>query len=313
MSRITIPCSNVAALIGMNPYQPVSKIFEKLWEKYSENTFRAAFEKAGQDSAKKHFSRALETLPDHLRLLQACETHASSAESIKDIDGNVSKVRTAVEAAMKDRMNEVEHLRATNADETRVQSAEQAVKKFKDSAQIIVKEAESRARTGFGTAKENAAIAQYRDEYDVDVRCDAALKFLTIRPGLSLCGKLDGMIADRCILEVKNRTKRLFADIPEYEKVQVEAYMRLFDKEECVLLQSLKHSAADRFELKPSKIKRDDVFWQVIVDRLCAIISYLEDLKSDEEIAAEYCGGNEIDREGLLGKIIHKIYENKRN
>lgn len=43
---------------------------------------------------------------------------------------------------------------------------------------------------------------------------------------LVLRGKMDG-ISDDIIIETKNRTKRLFNHIPDYEKVQLECYMYL--------------------------------------------------------------------------------------
>ena len=42
-----------------------------------------------------------------------------------------------------------------------------------------------------------------------------------------LRGKVDGIENDDTIVESKNRSKRLFMKIPEYEKVQLEAYMFL--------------------------------------------------------------------------------------
>jgi len=46
-------------------------------------------------------------------------------------------------------------------------------------------------------------------------------------------GKIDG-ISDNAIVETKNRTKRLFNVIPDYEKVQLESYMFLTDFNKCI-------------------------------------------------------------------------------
>ena len=42
-----------------------------------------------------------------------------------------------------------------------------------------------------------------------------------------LQGKIDGMINNDTVVESKNRSRRLFYKIPEYEKVQLEAYLYL--------------------------------------------------------------------------------------
>lgn len=53
---------------------------------------------------------------------------------------------------------------------------------------------------------------------------------------VEIVGKIDGMCGE-AIVETKNRRNRLFYKIPEYEKVQMEVYMYLLGKEECLWIE----------------------------------------------------------------------------
>jgi len=61
--------------------------------------------------------------------------------------------------------------------------------------------------------------------YEKELYCDPERKF-----NIVLRGKIDGM-NDEYVVETKNRTKRLFNMIPDYEKVQLNAYMFMTGKE----------------------------------------------------------------------------------
>ena len=64
--------------------------------------------------------------------------------------------------------------------------------------------------------------------YEKELYCDPERKFNII-----LRGKIDGM-NDEYVVETKNRTKRLFNMIPDYEKVQLNAYMFMTGKEKAL-------------------------------------------------------------------------------
>jgi len=64
--------------------------------------------------------------------------------------------------------------------------------------------------------------------YEKELYCDPERKF-----NIVLRGKIDGM-NDEYVVETKNRTKRLFNMIPDYEKVQLNAYMFMTGKEKAL-------------------------------------------------------------------------------
>ena len=81
--------------------------------------------------------------------------------------------------------------------------------------------------------KKNIVIAGRNEEiYEKILYIDPNKLFKII-----LRGKVDGM-NDEYVVETKNRTKRLFNMIPDYEKVQLNAYMFLVEKEKSLHIEN---------------------------------------------------------------------------
>ena len=51
-----------------------------------------------------------------------------------------------------------------------------------------------------------------------------------------LIGEVDGFLDDGTIVEIKNRKNRLFKRIYNYEKVQMYAYLYLWNRDRCILI-----------------------------------------------------------------------------
>ena len=80
-------------------------------------------------------------------------------------------------------------------------------------------------------------------------------------------GKVDGIVDD-VIVETKNRAKRLFHRIPNYEKVQLEAYMFLTEMDKAI------HIECYNEEQNKTDYNHDAEFWE---DRVAKIIAYVEE------------------------------------
>lgn len=76
-----------------------------------------------------------------------------------------------------------------------------------------------------------------------------------------LRGKVDGM-NDEYIVETKNRTRRLFNMIPEYEKVQLNAYMFITDKRNAL------HIECYNEEQNTVEYGFDESFWEDCVKKV---------------------------------------------
>ncbi|KAJ3013197.1 hypothetical protein HKX48_005889 [Thoreauomyces humboldtii] len=93
---------------------------------------------------------------------------------------------------------------------------------------------------------------------------------------LVLSGMVDGIAEDGTLIEVKSRQRKVFSDVPLYEKIQVHAYMHLTKKSQCIVAQN--YSGTERIHT----VAFDPVFWEAILDRLRAFARRVEDLCHDE-------------------------------
>ena len=98
--------------------------------------------------------------------------------------------------------------------------------------------------------------------YEKELYCDPNKQFNII-----LRGKVDGM-NDEYVVETKNRTKRLFNMIPDYEKVQLNAYMFLVEKEKAL------HIECYNEDQNSVEYDFDKVFWDECLDK---VIQFTDD------------------------------------
>lgn len=76
-----------------------------------------------------------------------------------------------------------------------------------------------------------------------------------------LRGKVDGM-NDEYVVETKNRTRRLFNKIPEYEKVQLNAYMFMTGKGKAI------HIECYNDQQNQTEYGFDKLFWEGCLDKV---------------------------------------------
>ena len=90
-----------------------------------------------------------------------------------------------------------------------------------------------------------------------------------------LRGKVDGM-NEEYVVETKNRTKRLFNMIPDYEKVQLNAYMFLVEKEKSLHIENYDDESNEK------EYDFDKLFWDDCLEKIMEftddnIVSHLRD------------------------------------
>ena len=143
-------------------------------------------------------------------------------------------------------------------DELNAQKAEAEAK-----AAEVAKAATTRMNTNFGTRKEDTVAEMYEAQtgdkvYKANRRYD-----WEIAPGFKVVGKFDGFTDSGKLVEIKNRVRRLFGEVKEYESVQVHVYMKMAEVDTAHLV--------ERFE---DKIGIFDVFYDD--DLMCDIEGELE-------------------------------------
>jgi DNA polymerase III epsilon subunit-like protein len=103
-------------------------------------------------------------------------------------------------------------------------------------------------------------------------------------------GRVDGFLPDGRLVEIKNRTKRLFRQPPDYERMQCEIYMRMTGQQSMVLLQRLGLGLGAENELD---LRRDDEVWDFLVTSCGIFFEKLLRLVRSEQSWARWCESEE--------------------
>jgi hypothetical protein len=166
--------------------------------------------------------------------------------------------------------------------QVQVQVLAQSVKvKDRADAATSVKEVVNKGR---GTAREPEALELFEQQTGASVR-DRNDRFYMANLGTQanpcwLGGRVDGVCGDR-VVEVKCRRNRFFRFLPEYEKVQIHAYMHLTGKRQCELVQ--KYNGQIRSEVHHF----DPEFWAVVRADACTHWALLLRVFDDEGLQDE--------------------------
>jgi hypothetical protein len=203
--------SQLAAIVGENPYEKASDIFESIWKKENKDSYFTSLKVNNP-------SRSYQSDQDYLhKALKSPET----TEIIK----NVEKINDIT-----DKVKMINFL-STSLDAT--------------SEKLLKKHIKSKYSTFHGTKNEKSVLQMYSEKTFEDAQKYNAMITYKIDDYVSLRGKIDGVTKNsngkiQKIIEIKNRTKQLFYDVRMYEMIQIQAYMHMLKVEQADLVEHYK-------------------------------------------------------------------------
>jgi hypothetical protein len=227
--RVVLKASDVAAIIGLNPYKPRREVLDDLWKKYSPGNFTGKTKK----------DRAQEAL--------------SVSREVRNV------------------VHEASTIKAKNSDEVQTifNDAKQKVildqNLSKEQKSEIIEHLKSQVYTNHGTRSEDTTASRVettgsltRDDafYTLDVCTLGNIQFVVV-------GKIDRIeeLPDggRILVEIKNRTNRLFRRVVEYENIQVQVYLQMLGLIHARLVEQYNN------QILSHEIDRDEEIWQNVI------------------------------------------------
>lgn len=210
MRRIMLFASEIAAIAGRHPYKPRREALLGLLKRSAPEIYAERNFESTDDVAEKILEKS-QDLQKHL-------------ENVKASIADPTDVSSALKAA--------KELVPTNVSPTE--------------ARVVAEKIRSTVFTSLGTNCESNVYAKLSGLIGTDVqKTDKLLKKqLGVLPksGIAVwvCGRLDALGVDGRVIEIKNRVRRLFGQVPEYERIQVLTYLFLTDAKEAVLVEAFK-------------------------------------------------------------------------
>tara|TARA_R110002074_G_scaffold43888_2_gene114234 strand:+ start:1091 stop:1936 length:846 start_codon:yes stop_codon:yes gene_type:complete len=268
-----INASEVAGLVGKNPYKSQEEAIQDCINRNRHGLPPQEFMKAREVCKKnKEVEKLYNVLTDDAKKTETTGevtakkvafTESVKKEMTKSIDEQIGEAYITYD----DEMSKAASIRDERGitrdfhkhlDELKVQKAS-----AEHDAAEIAKAATTRMNTNFGTRKEDAVADMYEAQTGDKVYKPNRRYDWEIAPGFKVVGKFDGFTDSGKLVEIKNRVRRLFGEVKEYESVQVHVYMKMAEVDTAHLV--------ERFE---DKINILDVFFDD--DLMCDVEGELE-------------------------------------
>ena len=229
--RVVLRASDVAAIIGMNKYKPRNEIFDDMWKKYSPSTFTGKTKKEKAEEILALSANARETMKS------ALEIKAKDSNQVQDV---YSKVQETI------------NLDSKLTDEQKVQ---------------VLDHIRSKVYTTHGTRSEDKTSLKVEVDEGVRLHKDNAFythEVCTLgKNTFFICGKIDRIEerpdGSRILIEIKNRTNRLFRRVVEYEMVQVQVYLQMLGLIHARLIEQYNN------QVQSHDIDRDEEMWSNVI------------------------------------------------
>ena len=234
---IKLYASSFAGFIGKNPYVKQHEVFEKTWQKFSPDTYFAAVKR------------------NH---------HVTDQECLQSLRHTIPEVEVALHSAESSTVTTSATLVAENQ---HALTEELTVDLTSHEKKLVCDEIRKQLFTRYGTAKERSVVSILEKEMGMafakGIEHVTYTKTYMTANGTpwTLAGKIDALTTDaKTILEVKNRVKRLFMHATDYERIQVECYLRMVGTaQNALLVEAFSVNGTTTLNIIP--VDRDDVCW----------------------------------------------------
>ncbi len=249
--RVVLFASDLAACIGRNRYESIGNMTTRYLKRFDEDKYKEL--KTKEDETEK----AISDIDSQIATMEAFADVKSINETIADMTSNViANDGVHIDEMVREVQDGISAIcRDANTFNPRVDS-------------LIRDHIRKRAYTDLGTAKEAFIASLYEGKKRVKlVKSDAFIKRIigTVAANgenidVYIGGKCDGIVVDEDghneLVEIKNRTRRLFHKVQDYELVQVLAYMFVYGIEEGTLIERYQDTMCEhRMKFDPEEMR----------------------------------------------------------
>jgi hypothetical protein len=229
--KIVLKASDVAAIIGRNQYKPRQEVLDELWKKYSPETFTG---KTKRDRAVE-IIRSSAVAQDVLNCVS--QIKAKDSTEVQNIVSNVRKHINSDEKLTKEQKDEViAHITSNVYTSHGVRSEDRTSDKV--------------------ASDENVRLVRDNSFYNYEICTIDGVKFV-------VTGKIDRIEerpdGSRVLVEIKNRTNRLFRRVVEYEMVQVQVYLQMLGLIHARLVEQYNN------QVMSHDVTRDEELWVNVI------------------------------------------------
>lgn len=264
-NEICIYASELANLIGISNFKPKAVTLLRIWEKNFPNDYRLHKqyvtnqnkELVENNTSKETFNKFAKSLGKK-KQKEICIDMEKCMEA-QDVNSMINKRRELLK------------------------ECKELPSKDKEKIEKSIIEI---TNTNFGIKNENKSIHIYTQLTGTPVlQIKEFVKKMIIKSNdynWFIGGKIDGILQDRTIIEVKNRVHKLFNKIKDYEKVQTYCYMYILETNSSELVETYMNGMVP--ETNILDIEYNDNYWEFIVNRILIFIDYFNKFIESSEM-----------------------------
>ena len=228
--RIVIKASDVAACIGENRFKPSHEVLEGLWQRYQKETF---------------------TLVTKDEVTQAALTNPEAGRVFKAVKDAITKDSTETQKVFEEAAAKLQLIATLSATEK----------------EVVLEAIRKTAYTTHGLRQEDATALKVSSEEGVRLAKDDSFytQHVCSAAGYEVVvvGKVDRIEqcpdGSRVLVEIKNRTKRLYRQLYPTERIQLQVYLQMLDLEKGKLVEQYND------QVNTIEVARDREYWKTFI------------------------------------------------
>ena len=263
-TNIYIYASELSNLVGLNKYRKPAEVLLKIWK----TNYPQDYQHIKKRLEENKIGLALDEKKEET-LTRISEKYQDKTQKIKDTMKKCKEEKD-VEKMKEVRKEMLEHCQDLEAkDKVEIEKAIYEI-----------------TNTNFGTKQESKSLHIYTQLTNLPV---LKLDRFSKRPLISsndnlwfLGGKLDGILEDKTIIEVKNRMNGLFKTVRDYEKIQTYAYMFIFHSPKSQIVET--YMRGKKPECGIIDVEFEEEYWQMLVQRILKFIHYFNKFLKSEKL-----------------------------
>ncbi len=275
-NQIFISISQIAILIGESPFGSLSDIIYNLWIKIDNNGYQKKKLKL-----EKKYNKSFNNLSewDKLEMLS------------KEL--GLDNLSQKTEKAMKKNNHKslLDEQTAIIRDIDQIQRND--IEDLENKKITLTKLVNSFSNRGFGNNHESSAIDLYSKLTNSKIIDKQKIVIGRIKKINNIewfiKGKIDGISIEKAgnmsLIEIKNRTKSLFGYLKDYEKPQIQTYMKLLNLNKGYLVEYLKQNQNEtENNMNIIEVLYESLYWEFIKKRLLQFINFFYDFLENDDL-----------------------------
>lgn len=265
----SIDVTDISIIIGLNKYDNnIYKLIMKYWNRYD----------------KKGFNKLLEDIQ---------KEHVTTTTITYQQQNNVDKILNE--------LCDVTKINIENKEET-ANKLEELIKNNDDKPTIDKNSINSFCNKHIGINNEHKTIKKYEKDTNCVIKLLTSYNKKNIYNGWCIGGKIDGIIENKKIIEIKNRINHIYYNLPIYEIVQLFSYMYIFSLSQATLIEHHDN------EIKINDYNYSYGFENNVIPKLIPFCNYIDNLLNDDELKYELMKYNVLNDNDNINIINDKMY-----